>query len=385
MNKIIDLLGLSEFKEKIISLIPTKISQLDNDSEYAKKKEINDLKKYVSDGKKLVADAITDKGVETAADAAFATMAENIDLIDTDSNVKLQESKTVSPKISDIQTVTPDEGYDGLSKVVVLNANLTSANLKSDIVNNQTYGGKSYRPSSEYIGYEMVTISPVRLQSKTITPDTSSQTVVPDSNWNGLSQVTVNAVPTQAKTVTPTTAVQTINPDSGKWLSQVTVNAISTQEKTVAPTTVAQSITPDSGKWLSKVTVNAAKLQNKSITPTSSIQTITPDSGFYGLGAVSIAAIPGLSTVEKLGNTKNLTIIPDGYTIYCFICPGRNDGNPAPFYGTVNSEGYINRFDYSYSPDSATTIYVRFSVFDSSIGGTTPITQNARMICYGFK
>lgn len=33
-NKIIDLLGLSEFKEKIISLIPTKTSQLQNDSKF---------------------------------------------------------------------------------------------------------------------------------------------------------------------------------------------------------------------------------------------------------------------------------------------------------------------------------------------------------------
>lgn len=32
----------------------------------------------VSDGKKIVANAITDKGVETAEDATFATMADNI-------------------------------------------------------------------------------------------------------------------------------------------------------------------------------------------------------------------------------------------------------------------------------------------------------------------
>ena len=45
--------------------------------------EINTLKKSVSDGKTLVATAITDKGVDTAADATFAVMAENIGQIET--------------------------------------------------------------------------------------------------------------------------------------------------------------------------------------------------------------------------------------------------------------------------------------------------------------
>lgn len=46
-------------------------------------KTVDTLKKSVSDGKTLVATAITDKGVETAADATFAVMAENIGQIET--------------------------------------------------------------------------------------------------------------------------------------------------------------------------------------------------------------------------------------------------------------------------------------------------------------
>lgn len=42
--------------------------------------------KSVSDGKKLVANAITAKGVTTATDASFATMAANIGAIKTDIN-----------------------------------------------------------------------------------------------------------------------------------------------------------------------------------------------------------------------------------------------------------------------------------------------------------
>ena len=42
---------------------------------------INELKKSVSDGKKLLADTITKNGVSTAGDATFKTMADNIDTI----------------------------------------------------------------------------------------------------------------------------------------------------------------------------------------------------------------------------------------------------------------------------------------------------------------
>ena len=45
--------------------------------------EVANLKKSVSDGKTLVAGAITDKGITTATDAAFATMANNIGRIST--------------------------------------------------------------------------------------------------------------------------------------------------------------------------------------------------------------------------------------------------------------------------------------------------------------
>ena len=61
------------------------------------------------------------------------------------------------------------------------------------------------------------------LQSKTITPSTSSQTIIADSGYDGLNQVTINAVPTQTKSATPTSAAQDIIPDDGKFLSKVTI------------------------------------------------------------------------------------------------------------------------------------------------------------------
>lgn len=60
---------------------------------FAKKGEIEALKKSVSDGKSAVAVAITAKGIDTAADAEFATIKENIIKIDTENpNLVMKQS-----------------------------------------------------------------------------------------------------------------------------------------------------------------------------------------------------------------------------------------------------------------------------------------------------
>lgn len=64
-------INLPEIKDDIIS-------QEDTWSSLKISTEINDLKKFISNGKNLIASAITEKGVETAADESFENMAEHI-------------------------------------------------------------------------------------------------------------------------------------------------------------------------------------------------------------------------------------------------------------------------------------------------------------------
>lgn len=72
----------------------------------------------------------------------------------------------------------------------------------------------------------------VQLQTKTITPTSSQQTVKPDTGYDGFSQVTVEAaegqtINNQNKTVSPTESQQSVTADSGyTGIGTVTVNAI---------------------------------------------------------------------------------------------------------------------------------------------------------------
>lgn len=59
-----------------------------NLSGYAKTSELNSLKTSVSEGKSLIAAAVTGKGVSTAADATFQTMSDNINKLSVFTRVR---------------------------------------------------------------------------------------------------------------------------------------------------------------------------------------------------------------------------------------------------------------------------------------------------------
>nr|DAO30679.1 MAG TPA: hypothetical protein [Caudoviricetes sp.] len=69
-------------------------------SGYAKSSELNSLKTSVSNGKQLVANAITDKGVATSSSESFATMANNINSISSTDAIGAIYLQTLSDEIS---------------------------------------------------------------------------------------------------------------------------------------------------------------------------------------------------------------------------------------------------------------------------------------------
>ena len=207
-----------------------------------------------------------------------------------------------------------------------------------------------------------ITGDEIRLQSKTATPTTSTQSITPDTNYHGLSAVTVNPIPSEY-----------IVPSGTK--------------------TITQNGTEDVSQY-ANVTVNVqaeeVNLQSKTATPTESQQTISPDSGYDGLSSVTVGAISSTYVGSEIDRrtSSDLTAsgatvtVPAGYyasQVQKSVASG-TEGTPTATKGVVsnhtltvtpsvtNTAGYI-----SGGTHSGTGVTVTASEL---VSGTKTITEN---------
>ena len=231
-------------------------------------------------------------------------------------------------------SITPDVGYDALSKVTVTAPeNLSAANIKSGVNIAGVTG--TYAAA---------------LQTKVTTPTAFPTVVNVDSGYDGMTKVTVNAPSnlssgnirngvsiagitgtytgespsSQSKNVTPTTFPMTVYPDSNyNYLSQVTVSKpTSLVAGSIAP---GKTICGIDGTW-------EPNLQDRTVTPDKFPYTVEKTSSSYnGLkvvtvdkpnnlvagnikSGVSIAGVTGTYT----GTTPTMSEISPGANWACF-------------------------------------------------------------------
>ena len=207
--------------------------------------EVDNLKKSVSDGKTLVANAITGQGVTTSNDATFQTMATNITTVGTNKyNAGVTDTKKGTATASQVLS-----GYT--------------------FTNNSSVGVSGTIPSKG---------------ATTYTPGDSAQTISSGQYLSGVQ--TISAVPTETKTVTAGTSATTVSRTSGKYMTSVTVNPTPSQTKSVTMTSSPMTIYPDTGNLLSSVTVSA-NMNGKYATGTSYTSSVSPCTFYYFIRAIA--------------------------------------------------------------------------------------------------
>jgi len=229
--------------------------------------------------------ALIEKGQPVADGDTFASYPGKVRSIKTDPT--LQE-KSVSAN----GEVTPDAGYDGLSKVTVNVADI-----------------------------------PAVLQEKTAQPTTQAQSVTPDDGYDGLSKVTVGAIQTEEKSVS---ANGEVTPTAGKYLSKVTVNVPNPSAGTLRITENGTHDVTDYAE--AEVDIDTAKPeQSKSVEVTENgTVTVEPDEGHVLSGVEVEVAVPipdgyivpsgtkaitknGTHDVSQYANAQVNVPVPDGY------------------------------------------------------------------------
>ena len=139
-----------KIEERIDDKIDEKLANFDGDVDLTDvdnrittlETQVSDLFQSVSDGKTLVANAITDKGVSTATNATFATMASNISNITTSTYKEETKSYNNTSSGTTRLTFTFSADVSGVKQITQPSSNLSSYIVPETVTSMFTINGK---------------------------------------------------------------------------------------------------------------------------------------------------------------------------------------------------------------------------------------------------
>ena len=159
-----------------------------------------DLKSYIAGIKNAIGYSVITKRLNVTANGTYCEDGKAYTPVSVNVQPTLQ-----SKSVTENGTVTPDEGYDGLSSVNVAVPG-SEPNLQSKSVSITANGSETVTADTGYDGLSEVDITTnvtPNLQDKTVT---QNGTVTADDGYDGLDEVTVNVPsypePTGTKTIT---------------------------------------------------------------------------------------------------------------------------------------------------------------------------------------
>ena len=157
--------------------------------------------------------------------------------------IPVESSKTVNPSFVEDVTVTPSEGFDAMSSVIVKKA---EANLQDKNVDKASESQIVLTADEGYQGLGTVTIAPIRTINHMLIPTSEEQIITADTNNNEyISEVLVNGVPQRTLTVDPSTMDQEFNSNHsyGEFYSQVIVNPVTSSiDSNIVPKNIAKGV-----------------------------------------------------------------------------------------------------------------------------------------------
>ena len=256
--------------------------------------------------------------------------------------ITVESVKTAYPSFENDVTVTPSEGFEAMSSVIVKKA---EPNLQDKTVDKASTSEVVLSADAGYQGLGTVTVAPIKTKTVSADPSTNVQEFSANTENNEyITNVTVNPVVTNTVNIDSSTNYQEFNAnvEGNEYITSVTVNPIKTKSLSITPRIVEQTFTAD--EYLYK-TVNVNPV-------TSSIDpNIVPENIAKGVSILGVTGEANTDNFNYLVNTYGaaLTVKMKVDKIYTEANDNIISNAEADNYQTSNEgdSGFIHFFGYS--------------------------------------